>query len=36
MWMSLDRAPDAWLRLSDFANGNMNDYDDDVVLGKAR
>jgi hypothetical protein len=34
MWMNLNRAPDAWLRLSDFANGDMNDYDDDGgILG---
>jgi len=28
-FMSVDRAPDEWIRLSTFATGNMNDYDDD-------
>ena len=28
-WVNVDRAERLWLRLSDFANGNMNDYDDD-------
>jgi uncharacterized repeat protein (TIGR01451 family) len=32
-WLNLDRAPDEWIRLSDFATGNMNDYDDDAGLG---
>jgi hypothetical protein len=32
-WMNLNRAPQSWLRLSDFANGNMNDYDDDFAFG---
>jgi uncharacterized repeat protein (TIGR01451 family) len=33
-WMNVDRAPGGeWIRLSDHANGNMNDYDDDVDLG---
>lgn len=33
MWMNLNRAPHAWIRLSDFANGNMDDYDDDFAFG---
>ena len=34
MWMNLNRAPDAWIRLADHANGDMNDYDDDGgILG---
>lgn len=32
-FMSVDRAPDEWIRLSTFATGNMNDYDDDDGLG---
>ncbi len=32
-WVNLNRADTAWLRLSDFANGNMNDYDDDDLAG---
>jgi uncharacterized repeat protein (TIGR01451 family) len=32
-WMNVDRAPNAWIRLSTFATGNMNDYDDDDGLG---
>ena len=31
-WMNVDRAPDEWIRLSDFATGNMNDYDSDAGL----
>ncbi|MEX0751082.1 MAG: DUF11 domain-containing protein [Dehalococcoidia bacterium] len=31
-WMNVDRAPSEWIRLSTFANGNMNDYDDDGGL----
>src|SRR3990172_10809736 len=31
--MNVDRAPDEWIRLSDFATGNMNDYDSDEDLG---
>jgi uncharacterized repeat protein (TIGR01451 family) len=25
-WMNVDRAPNAWIRLSDFAEGNMNNF----------
>ena len=32
-WMDVDLAESAWLRLSDFADGNMNDYDDEFGLG---
>lgn len=32
-WMNVNRADREWIRLSDFANGNMNDYDDDHLLG---
>ncbi len=32
-FMSVNRAPDEWIRLSTFATGNMNDYDDDVGAG---
>lgn len=32
-WMNVDRAPDEWIRLADFATGNMNDYDSDEDLG---
>jgi len=33
-WMNVDRAPDdEWIRLVDFAQGNMNDYDDDGGFG---
>jgi uncharacterized repeat protein (TIGR01451 family) len=33
-WMNVDRAPGGeWIRLADHANGDMNDYDDDVDLG---
>lgn len=33
-WMNIDRARDGeWIRLSDFADGNMNDYDDDNFGG---
>lgn len=32
-WMNLNRADTEWIRLSDFANGNMNDYDDDGSFG---
>src|SRR6185436_2917325 len=28
-WMNVGQAPNEWIRLSDFANGDMNDYDDD-------
>src|SRR5262249_8732248 len=31
-WMNVDRAPNAWIRLSTFATGDMNDYDDDGGL----
>jgi Dockerin type I domain len=27
-WMNVDRAPNEWIRLSDFATGNMNDFGD--------
>jgi hypothetical protein len=32
-WMNVDRAADEWIRLSTFATGNMNDYDDDGGAG---
>jgi hypothetical protein len=32
-WMNVDKAPNEWIRLSTFATGNMNDYDDDGGLG---
>jgi hypothetical protein len=32
-WMNVDKAENAWIRLSDFAQGNMNDYDDDGGFG---
>jgi hypothetical protein len=32
-WLNLNRAENAWFRLSDFATGNMDDYDDDFALG---
>ena len=32
-WMNVDRSTDEWIRLSDFAQGNMNDYDDDNWFG---
>ncbi len=33
-WMNINRAGDnEWIRLADFANGNMNDYDDDGGFG---
>ena len=32
-WMNVDKAPDEWIRLSTYATGNMNDYDDDEGLG---
>ncbi len=32
-WMNINKAENAWIRLSDFAQGNMNDYDDDGGLG---
>ncbi len=32
-WVNVDRAPFGWLRLSDFATGNMNDYDDETGFG---
>jgi hypothetical protein len=32
-WLNVDRAESAWLRLNDFANGNMNSYDDDAFFG---
>jgi len=32
-WMNVGQAPNEWIRLSDFANGNMNDYDDNDFLG---
>jgi uncharacterized repeat protein (TIGR01451 family) len=28
-YMNVDRAPNEWIRMSTFADGNMNDYDDD-------
>jgi hypothetical protein len=33
-WLNVDRAPEnEWIRLADFATGNMNDYDDEHSLG---
>lgn len=32
-WMNVNLAESGWLRLSDFADGNMNDYDDDFSIG---
>ena len=32
-WMNVGQAPDEWIRLSDFATGDMNDYDDNDLLG---
>jgi len=32
-WMNVGQAPNEWIRLADFANGNMNDFDDDFGLG---
>ena len=32
-WMNVDKAPNEWIRLADFATGNMNDYDDDGGFG---
>ncbi|HET7087029.1 MAG TPA: DUF11 domain-containing protein, partial [Anaerolineae bacterium] len=33
-WMNVDRSPEnEWIRLVDYAEGNMNDYDDDGGLG---
>jgi uncharacterized repeat protein (TIGR01451 family) len=32
-WMNVGQAPDEWIRLSDFANGDMNDYDDNDFFG---
>lgn len=32
-WLNVDKAPSEWIRLADFATGNMNDYDDDGGLG---
>jgi len=33
-WLNVDRATgNEWIRLADFATGNMNDYDDDGNLG---
>jgi uncharacterized repeat protein (TIGR01451 family) len=32
-WMNVGQAPDEWIRLSDYANGDMNDFDDDGGLG---
>ena len=32
-WMNVDKASNSWIRLSSFATGNMNDYDDDDLLG---
>ncbi len=32
-WVNVDLAEFGWLRLSDFADGNMNDYDDDTGPG---
>jgi hypothetical protein len=32
-WLNLNRAENAWFRLSDFATGNMDDYDDDFSFG---
>jgi hypothetical protein len=32
-WMNVDRAAAEWIRMSTFADGNMNDYDDDDGFG---
>lgn len=32
-WMNVDKASNSWIRLSSYATGNMNDYDDDDGLG---
>jgi hypothetical protein len=32
-WLNVNRAENAWFRLSDFATGNMDDYDDDFAIG---
>lgn len=32
-WVNVNRAAPGWLRLSDFATGNMNDYDDETGFG---
>jgi uncharacterized repeat protein (TIGR01451 family) len=32
-WMNVGQAPDEWIRLADFATGDMNDYDDNDALG---
>ena len=32
-WMNIGQAPDEWIRLADFATGDMNDFDDDGGLG---
>jgi hypothetical protein len=35
-WVNLDRAPNEWLRLADYAMGNMNDYDSDSGPGDGK
>ncbi len=32
-WVNVNRAPAAWMRLSNFANGDMNHYDDETSFG---
>jgi uncharacterized repeat protein (TIGR01451 family) len=32
-WFNVNRAPNEWIRMSTFATGNMNDYDDDGGAG---
>lgn len=32
-WVNVNRAAPGWLRLSDFATGNMNNYDDETGFG---
>ncbi len=32
-WFNVNRAPNEWIRMSTYATGNMNDYDDDAGLG---
>ncbi|TLZ53302.1 MAG: DUF11 domain-containing protein [Methanobacteriota archaeon] len=32
-WFNVNRAPNEWIRMSTFATGDMNDYDDDGGLG---
>lgn len=32
-WVNVNRAASPWLRLSDHANGDMNDYDDETAFG---